>query len=68
MNTKEKKQKAYLDRLIRGDIKYHQNEIDERNKEVMTNLMNWNKTNLSPTGGKKAFRKTQREGWMTKKK
>ena len=66
MTTKEKKQKAYLDRLIKRDIKYHQNETEQRNSDMINNLMDWNKENLSPNGGKKAFRRTQKEQ-MTKK-
>lgn len=73
--NKEQKQKNYLDRLIRNNVKYHENETVKRNKDTIDNLLDWNKQNLSPTGGKKAFVKTQKEqmapkprgGFLTKK-
>ena len=74
MTTKEKKQKRSLDKVIRQSFGYQQRELDKRNKRTYDNLMKWNKDNLSPTGGKKAFLKTQKDsmtpqnksGWLTK--
>jgi len=74
MTTKEKKQKRSLDRVIRQSFAYQQRENEEAYIKRSENMMKWNKENLSPNGGKKAFRKTQKEmmtpkrkgGWLTK--
>ena len=74
MNMKKKKQKQSLDKVIRQSFAYHQKEEDERNKRTSENMMEWNKKHLSPSGGKKAFVKTQNEQpkpkrhnrWLTK--
>ena len=74
MTKDEKKKKQALDRVIRQSFNYHKRETLKRNKEVIDNQMDWIKNNLSPTGGKVAFRKTQKEqmskkprsGWLSK--
>ena len=74
MTTKEKKQKRALDKVIKQSFAYQQNENKEAYIERSENMMKWNQENLSPNGGKKAFRKTQKEqmtpkkkgGWLTK--
>tara|TARA_R110000824_G_scaffold26058_2_gene90104 strand:+ start:142 stop:369 length:228 start_codon:yes stop_codon:yes gene_type:complete len=71
---KEKKQKIALDRVIRQSFAYQKKEKDNLNRRTIENMMKWNKQNLSPTGGKLAFRKTQKElmtpkhksGWLSK--
>ena len=66
--TKERKQKLSLDKIVRQSFAYQQKEKDERNRRTIENMMKWNKENLSPTGGKKAFLKTQKEGMTPKRK
>ena len=74
MTKEERKKKQALDRVINQSFKYHKEKTEERNKEMIDNQMDWIKKNLSPTGGKKAFKKTQKEqmtkksrgGWLTK--
>ncbi len=66
MNTKEKKQKLALDKVIKQSFRYHKQKTEERNRETIDNMMEWNRENLSPNGGKKPFKKTQKE-LMTKK-
>lgn len=68
MTTKEKKQKRALDKVIKQSFAYQQNENKEAYIERSENMMKWNQENLSPNGGKKAFRKTQKEQMTTKKK
>ena len=75
MTTKEKKQKQALANVIRQSFAYQKRENEEKNQNTIENLMRWNRENLSPTGGKKAFLKTQKEmmtkksssGWITKR-
>ena len=68
MNTKEKKQKIALDRVIRQSFAYQKKEKENLNRRTIENMMKWNKENLSPSGGVKAFRKTQKEQMTPKHK
>jgi|TARA_E500000081_G_scaffold111409_1_gene113638 hypothetical protein len=71
--NKKFEQKMALERVIRQSFKY-QNEMKRQHAErTSKNLIEWNKDNLSPNGGKKAFKQTQgskvkgRDGFLTKK-
>jgi len=72
--NKKFEQKMALDKVIKQSFVYQQNEKEESYKRRVENMMKWNEENLSPNGGKKAFRKTQKEmmtpkrkgGWLTK--
>ncbi len=72
--NKEFEQKLELEKVINQSFRYHEKQTENRNQETINNLMKWNKDNLSPTGGKKTFVKTQKEqmtpkrkgGWLSK--
>lgn len=66
MTKEELKKKKELERVINQSFKYQEQKKEERNRDMIENQMDWIKNNLSPTGGKKPFRKTQKEQ-MTKK-
>ena len=74
MTKEEMKKKKELERVINQSFKYQEQRKEERNRETIENQMEWIKNNLSPTGGKKPFNKTQKEqitpkrkgGWLTK--
>jgi len=66
MTKEELKKKKELERVINQSFKYQEQKKEERNRDMIENQMDWIKNNLSPTGGKKTFKKTQKEQ-MTKK-
>ena len=74
MNTKEKKQKRALDKVIKQSFNYHEKIQSDRERETIENMMKWNVEHLSPNGCKKAFNRTQDEQpkpkrhsrWLTK--
>lgn len=72
MNTKEKKQKRYLDRLLNKMDKTHQQFDADKQQYISDKHMEDLKVRYSPNGGKKAFntspfRSRKRSGgWMTK--
>ena len=74
MTKKELKQKRALSRIFNQSKAYHDKAREIRNEERIKAEIDWIRNNLSPTGGKVAFRKTQKEqmtrkprsGWLTK--
>ena len=73
--NKKFEQKMALERVIKQSFNYHEKIQSDRERETIENMMEWNKENLSPNGGKKAFVKTQKEqmtkkprtGWLSRK-
>lgn len=68
MSIKEKNKKKSLDSMVNKDALRkvinqsfaYQNKMDtEHQRRTSENMMEWNKKHLSPSGGKKAFVRTQ---------
>jgi len=74
MKELSNKQQDAIKRIFRKSLKQQQSDISENNRRTSERMMNWNKQNLSPSGGKKAFVKIQNEPpkpkqhrrWLTK--
>ena len=72
MNTKEKKQKRYLDRMLNRMDKAHNQFDADKNQYISDKHMEDLTKVYSPTGGKKTFNnspfrsKKRSGGWLTK--
>ena len=60
------KQQDALRKIFRISMKQQELDKSASNRRTSENMMKWNQEHLSPNGGVKPFRKTQKEG-MTKK-
>ena len=73
--NKKFEQRMALEKVIKQSFEYQRNEDIKTARRNSENLIKWNRENLSPNGGKVAFKKTQKEqmtpkkrsGWLTKK-
>ncbi len=61
MNTKEKKQKAFLDKVMGDSFRKQRAFQKQTYRETFEKLMRRNKQQFSPTGGKPSFGKTKDE-------
>ena len=57
--NKKFEQKISLEKVINQSFRYHEKQKDDRNRTTIENMMEWNKENLSPNGGKKPFVRTE---------
>jgi len=63
-----KEQQEALKRVMNQSFKYQKERDAETEARTINNMMKWNKENLSPNGGKKAWNKTQKETMTPKRK
>jgi len=59
--SKEEKQRLALKRVMGNSFKQQQIDKREMAERTTDDLMNWNKENLSPNGGKKPFKKLKKD-------